>query len=133
MRILPRVLAVAVLLGAASSHVDGTPLKTPGKAVRVAIVLYEGVQVLDVAGPLEVFTSSTVERDGRSDRAFDAYMVAERLEPVKANNTGKVYVPQVHLERRASPQNTDRARGRDDERGGQPATDRCDPPMVEKD
>ena len=74
------------------------------KPIRVAIVLYDGVQVLDVAGPLEVFTTSSIDTNGKSVPAFDVYMVSETLDPVKANNNGNVYIPKYALADAPAPE-----------------------------
>jgi transcriptional regulator GlxA family with amidase domain len=71
--------------------------------IRVAILLYDGVQVLDVAGPLEVFTSSLIRSEGKVRQAFDTYLVAERLDPVRANNTGAVFLPKHTLQNAPPP------------------------------
>jgi transcriptional regulator GlxA family with amidase domain len=52
-------------------------------AWRTAIVIFDEVEVLDFAGPFEVF-SVTGRR--RKLEPFDVYTVAERLEPVAARN-----------------------------------------------
>jgi transcriptional regulator GlxA family with amidase domain len=52
-------------------------------AYRTAIVLFDEVEVLDFAGPFEVF-SVTGRR--RKLEPFDVYTVAERLAPVSARN-----------------------------------------------
>jgi transcriptional regulator GlxA family with amidase domain len=96
---------IAILFFSLTAGITGnTESKPTGKAIRVAILLYDGVQVLDVAGPLEVFTASTTEIDGKRTPAFEVYMVATNLEPVKANNAGNVYVPQYSLDNAPDPQ-----------------------------
>jgi transcriptional regulator GlxA family with amidase domain len=83
---------------AARSAVAQAPAKT-GPPIRVAILLYDGVQVLDVAGPLEVLTSASMEQ-----KAFDVYAVAEKLRPIRANNAGTVYLPRYTLATAPAPQ-----------------------------
>src|SRR5215212_12131783 len=50
-----------------------------GKKRNVAIVLYEGVELLDFAGPGEVFTHSGTET---GEEAFNVYTVATSTEPL---------------------------------------------------
>ena len=50
-----------------------------GKKRNVAIVLYEGVELLDFAGPGEVFTHSGTET---GEQAFNVYTVATSTEPL---------------------------------------------------
>jgi transcriptional regulator GlxA family with amidase domain len=52
-------------------------------AYRTAIVLFDEVEVLDFAGPFEVFA---VTGRRRKLEPFDVYTVAERLAPVSARN-----------------------------------------------
>jgi transcriptional regulator GlxA family with amidase domain len=56
---------------------------TPGSRTRnVAVVLYEGVEVLDFAGPAEVFAAAA-GRAGTGDRpAFRAYTMAATRDPI---------------------------------------------------
>src|ERR1051325_6019167 len=49
------------------------------KKRNVAIVLYEGVELLDFAGPGEVFTQSGTEA---GEQAFNVYTVATSTEPL---------------------------------------------------
>ncbi|HKQ60544.1 MAG TPA: DJ-1/PfpI family protein [Candidatus Polarisedimenticolaceae bacterium] len=72
--------------------------------LRVAVLLYDGVQILDVAGPLEVFTGTTIDKEGKQQRAFEVYTVAERSGPVTANNAGKTFVPDYTLAAAPQPQ-----------------------------
>lgn len=50
----------------------------PDPPRRVAVVVFDGVELLDFAGPSEVF--SAARQDGR--RAFDVFTVSSNLEPV---------------------------------------------------
>ena len=103
MRTFGCALAVALLLATALPAAEPAPAKpAPPAPVRVAILLYDGVQVLDVAGPLEVFTGARDLHGGGA--AFDVYLVAERAEPITSNNTGKVYVPRYTLPDMPAPQ-----------------------------
>ncbi len=57
-------------------------MSTPRK---VAILIFEEVEVLDFAGPFEVFAVSRDPED-RSKPLFNVYTVAEKAEPVSARN-----------------------------------------------
>lgn len=59
------------------------------EARNVAILIFNEVEVLDFAGPFEVFS---VFRAADDERGFDVYTVAETLEPVSARN-GLVVTP----------------------------------------
>jgi len=103
MRTFGCALAVAVYLATALPAAEPAPAKpAPAPPVRVAILLYDGVQVLDVAGPLEVFTGARDAHGGGA--AFDVFLVAERPGPVVANNTGQVYQPRYTLKDAPQPQ-----------------------------
>lgn len=66
---------------------------------NVAIVLYEGVELLDWAGPAEVFNvAQTV--DGQS--GFNVYTVAEKAEPIVSQGFVKV-TPQYTFENAPKP------------------------------
>src|SRR5258706_4734386 len=59
-----------------SSHLERTPrAATPKGMLRVAMLAYPGIQMLDVTGPLEVFsrTSRLLKEQGK--RGDDAYSV----------------------------------------------------------
>lgn len=52
---------------------------------RVAILLFPGVELLDFAGPFEVFSAARLTPTERK-RLLDVFTVAEALEPIKCNN-----------------------------------------------
>ena len=52
---------------------------------RVAILLFQGVELLDFAGPFEVFSAARLTAETR-ERLMDVFTVAESLEPIKCNN-----------------------------------------------
>lgn len=52
---------------------------------KVAILIFDGVELLDFAGPFEVFSAACVTQDSH-DRLMDVFTVAESPEPVKCNN-----------------------------------------------
>ncbi|RMG72512.1 MAG: DJ-1/PfpI family protein, partial [Chloroflexi bacterium] len=52
---------------------------------RVAIMIFDDVEVLDFCGPFEVFAVTRDYRDGETE-LFDVYTVAEKDTPVIARN-----------------------------------------------
>src|SRR5262245_31627639 len=57
------------------------PLKPPVQgSIPVAILLSEGAQVIDFAGPWEVFQDTYIP--GRMDPPFQLYTVAESTKPI---------------------------------------------------
>ena len=96
--------AVLVFFGLAGASTNASGGESAPKPVRVAVLLYDGVEILDVAGPLEVLTSTMVEREGKPLHAFEVYTVAERSKPVTANNAGKTFVPDHVLAAAPKPQ-----------------------------
>lgn len=86
MKRLTIMLACLALVGAFASlsneqaqTLSEKPTHVPGKKRNVAIVLYEGVELLDFAGPGEVFTQSGTEA---GEQAFNVYTVATSTEPL---------------------------------------------------
>ncbi len=53
-------------------------------AKNVAILLFDEVEVLDFAGPFEVFAVTGGDHDG--DKPFRVYTVAEEARPIRARN-----------------------------------------------
>lgn len=51
----------------------------------VAILIFPGVELLDFAGPFEVFSAARRASDA-PDRLFDVFTVAESAEPIRCNN-----------------------------------------------
>ncbi|MCB0065152.1 MAG: DJ-1/PfpI family protein [Caldilineaceae bacterium] len=51
----------------------------------VAILLFPGVELLDFAGPFEVFSAARIDPADR-ERLMEVFTVAEALEPIKCNN-----------------------------------------------
>jgi transcriptional regulator GlxA family with amidase domain len=51
----------------------------------VAVLLFPGVELLDFAGPFEVFSAARTVADSR-DRLMDVFTVAEARVPIKCNN-----------------------------------------------
>ncbi len=51
----------------------------------VAVLIFPGVELLDFAGPFEVFSAARVDAASR-ERIIEVFTVAETLEPIKCNN-----------------------------------------------
>jgi transcriptional regulator GlxA family with amidase domain len=68
------------------------------RVVRIGILVFEQVDLLDVGGPYEVFLTASrlVERDG-GEAPFDVLTVGRTLDPVSAYG-GLRLMPQVTLE-----------------------------------
>ncbi len=64
--------------------------------VRVAILLFDGVELLDFAGPFEVFSAARPSPDS-SDRLMEVFTVAEQEVPIICRN-GLVVIPSYTLE-----------------------------------
>ncbi|GGA76576.1 glutamine amidotransferase [Neiella marina] len=55
--------------------------------MKVAIYLYEQAEVMDFAGPFEVFsTASRMLSQLRTEQALEVFLVSERVEPIAARN-----------------------------------------------
>lgn len=66
----------------------------------VGIYLYEGIEVLDFAGPYEVFTTATRVKQKQNPGVFPPFLVftmAERLKPVKTR-PGMEVIPQFTID-----------------------------------
>lgn len=92
MRPIAALLTLWLLWGAAgpaSSHAD-----VPSEPLvrNVAVLLYGGVELLDFAGPAEVFSASRSEEG----RRFRVYTVAETTEPVVSQGFARV-VPEYSI------------------------------------
>lgn len=61
--------------------------------LKVAVVVYEGVELLDFAGPAEVFSSASTADD---EPLFEVVLVAPAAGPVKTNN-GAILLPQYTI------------------------------------
>jgi transcriptional regulator GlxA family with amidase domain len=55
----------------------------------VAVLLFPGVELLDFAGPFEVFSAARVSAES-NDRLMDVFSVAEYREPIQCNNPVRV-------------------------------------------
>src|SRR5262249_31436881 len=71
------------------SAVQTNPLKPPAEgSIPVAFVISEGAQVIDFAGPWEVFQDVMVP--GRSDHPFRLYTVSESTSPIRGSGGMKI-------------------------------------------
>ncbi len=79
----------------------------PPKPRRVAILLYPGVQSLDVTGPLEVFSAAArgVAERGPADGGYEVVTVARSPEPVRSSS-GLRLVPDEPLPAPGAPIDT---------------------------
>ena len=66
------------------------------KPRSVAFLIFEGVELLDFAGPFEVFSAARVAPNS-PERVMDVYTVAESSEPLQCNNPLTV-VPKYTME-----------------------------------
>ena len=53
-----------------------------GYTKNVAIVVYDGVEILDFAGPAEVFAAASSRGGNGSERAFNVYLVSKTRTPI---------------------------------------------------
>lgn len=72
-----RLAALALLLATASAAAALAPQK-------VAIVVFEGVEVLDVGGPAEVFAAAARQAASNGEPAFTLYTVATTRQPIES-------------------------------------------------
>ena len=97
----------------AASTAQTTPLKPPAKGpINVAFVISEGANVMDIAGPWEVFSDAMLTSTGKAWHEtdgddmimpFNTYTVSDSLKPVNAAN-GLVIVPNYSFETAPKPQ-----------------------------
>ena len=74
---------------------------------RIAILVYPGVQSLDVTGPLEVFTGAqeAIRAEGRPGRGYEVRTVARSPGPIRTSS-GLAIVPDGPLPRAGEPIDT---------------------------
>ena len=97
----------------ATSTAQTTPLKPPAKGpINVAFVISEGANVMDIAGPWEVFSDAMLTSKGKPwheadgddmTMPFNTYTVSDSLKPVNAAN-GLMIVPNYSFETAPKPQ-----------------------------
>jgi putative intracellular protease/amidase/YHS domain-containing protein len=84
-----------------STEAKTNPLKPPAQgSIPVAILISDGAQVIDFAGPWEVFQDVVVP--GRTDHPFRLYTVSESTSPIHASGGMKI-VPDYTLENAPAP------------------------------
>ncbi len=77
------------------------PLKPPAQgSIPVAFLISEGAQVIDFAGPWEVFQDVMVP--GRTDHPFHLYTVSESTSPIHTSGGMKI-VPDYNFENAPAP------------------------------
>jgi putative intracellular protease/amidase len=84
---MPLVLAAALLAASAASTAPAPPGERParqGHTRHVAILVYDGVEVLDVAGPAEVFEIAGRYGGQGEDPAFSVFTVASSRESIES-------------------------------------------------
>lgn len=87
--------ARSVLIAAGLLVAQHPALAEPARTRNVAIVLYEGVEVLDFAGPAEVFQAASSDADGRP--AFRAFTVAPTKAPIVSQRFVRI-TPEFSIE-----------------------------------
>jgi transcriptional regulator GlxA family with amidase domain len=81
----PSTLFAAALVGAIAFHPLLAGAAPPPQPVRhVAIVVYDGTEILDFAGPAEVLAAAGGFASGGSGSALDVYTVGATTAPIKA-------------------------------------------------
>ena len=66
---------------------------------RVGFLGYEGVMALDLAGPIDAFTSASTERlDGQSENCYDIVIIGLSAKPFTAES-GIVFKPHTTISR----------------------------------
>jgi transcriptional regulator GlxA family with amidase domain len=68
---------------------------TPAPKPQVAILIFDGVELLDFAGPFEVFSAARQEGESQ-ERLMEVFTVAEQDGPITCNN-GLVVLPRYTL------------------------------------
>jgi len=82
--------------------VGRVPLVLPqGRAIRVGFAINPGVQVIDVAGPWEVF-QDTYSSSEAQDPAFEMFTVSETQTPVRASG-GLMMMPNYSVDNAPAP------------------------------
>ena len=83
------------------SAIKANPLKPPAQgSIPVAFLISEGAQMIDFAGPWEVFQDVMVP--GRTDHPFLLYTVSESTSPIHASGGMKI-VPDYTFENAPAP------------------------------
>src|SRR5687768_11999025 len=72
------ILAMFILIFGCFAPASAEPVYTK----NVAIVIYDGVEILDFAGPAEVFAAAGSQGQFDSQSAFNVYTVSRTRKPV---------------------------------------------------
>lgn len=96
-----RILWIAFFCAAVISAAAQTPEKSP--TFKVAVVVHEGVEILDFAGPMEVFDAVPGKGAAGVDRWFETYTVAPRAENISSNGKSLVVRPTYSIENCPQP------------------------------
>ncbi len=75
-----RILATACLIALCTASLSVAATKPYTK--NVAILIYEGVEILDFAGPAEVFASASGYGSNGAEKAFNCYTVSKTKAPL---------------------------------------------------
>ena len=100
MRIVSRAAAMAFLLTLPAAAAETAPRATYTR--NVAIVLYDGVEILDFAGPSEVFKAAAGFGRAGVTQAFRVYTVAASREPLVSQGFVKI-LPEFTFEDAPTP------------------------------
>lgn len=97
-KFLAALLAAFALLGFGGASF-AAPKVAPKKPLKVAVLLYDGVNLLDASGPLEVFEMA----NGIAPRTYDLFTVAERKAPVAVQGGALQMQPKYALAKSPVP------------------------------
>jgi putative intracellular protease/amidase len=98
--LFPRTAVLSLLLFSPASAAEAPKRATYTR--NVAIVLYEGVEILDFAGPAEVFHAAGRFGRAGTERAFRVYTVAASREPITSQGFVRI-VPEFTFEDAPAP------------------------------
>jgi transcriptional regulator GlxA family with amidase domain len=94
------LLALETLTAVASAEKPVAP--EPPSTRNVAIVVYEGIEILDFAGPSEVFAAASGFGESRGSNAFRVYTVGATKQPVVSQGFVKI-TPEFSIEDAPKP------------------------------
>lgn len=97
---LLKISLLALLAG--TSVLAAEPQERAGYTRNVAIVLYDGVEILDFAGPSEVFQAASGFGRSGTERAFRVYTVASSKDPITSQGFVRV-LPEFTFEDAPAP------------------------------
>lgn len=87
-RVLALLAGAAIMILPAAAAIAAAP--RPAYTRNVAVVVYEGVEILDFSGPSEVFAAAAGFGRDQGQPAFNVYTVAVSKEPVTSQGFVKV-------------------------------------------